>query len=622
VTPDGKVAKLVPELDTGLFGQFDLSFDARKVVFAYKTKDKPFRIYEIDIDPSAGKIVPGSLRQLTSSDDEAEAVRRNVIGSRARYHDIDPCYLPGGRIMFASTRATRIVFCAPGSTVTTLYSMDADGGNLRRLSESPVNETAPSVMADGRVIYTRWEYVDKGLGNGQSLWAVRPDGRGSDHVYKNNTVWPAGLSNARSIPGSPRIVAAGGGHHFTAVGPVALVDARRSRRTTEAITCITPEIGYPPSMGYPKSKFGSFMEPYPLSEKLFLVSHNNGVTRKRQVDYGIYVLDAWGNRSELHRDPDLSSFQPVPLRPRRRPPEVASLAAAKRRAVARADAADERKTATLFIQNVYEGMTGIELGRVRYLRVMAALPWPWDEHGISWKLGMHADPHRKKVYGIVRVHEDGSAHFTVPAEENLFFQALDESYMALQQMPTFINLMPGERRSCIGCHELRRKAPRMAHALPQAMAHPIQRLAPQPGDTGPRVVDYAADVQPVLDRRCVGCHSGNAPEGRLDLTGVPTQKWNRSHENLIGRGLVSYRDCRYGSSHFLAVPPLTHGSHRSRLVGRIRNDPCRADITREEFIRVVTWIDANVPYYGTYRGKRSLRDKDHPDFRALPVARR
>jgi hypothetical protein len=101
---------------------------------------------------------------------------------------------------------------------------------------------------------------------------------------------------------------------------------------------------------------------------------------------------------------------------------------------------------------------------------------------------------------------------------------------------------------------------------------------------------------------------------------VPLGKFSRCFENLIGSGLVSYRDCRYGASHFLAVPPLTHGSHRSKLVDQIRKDPCRANLTREEFIKIVTWIDANVPYYGTYRGKRDLRDKDHPDFRALPLA--
>jgi hypothetical protein len=232
---------------------------------------------------------------------------------------------------------------------------------------------------------------------------------------------------------------------------------------------------------------------------------------------------------------------------------------------------------------------------------------------------MNVDPHRKKVYGVARVHEDGSAYFTVPAQQNIFFQALDEDYMALQQMPTFINLMPGETRSCIGCHERRRKAPSLVHARPQAIDQPPQSLVPQPGDKGPRMVHYATDVQPALDKHCIGCHSGANPKGRLDLTGTPTAKWSRSYENLILKGLVSYADCRSGRSHFESVPPLTLGSHRSKLPVQIRKAPCKTNLTQAEFVRIVTWIDANIPFYGTYRGRRDLKDRDAPDFRPPPL---
>jgi hypothetical protein len=332
-------------------------------------------------------------------------------------------------------------------------------------------------------------------------------------------------------------------------------------------------------------------------------------------------LDAWGNRAELYRDPDISCFAPIPLRPRRRPSDLAP-AAGTHKAAARGRAADEKKMGSLFIQDVYRGMTGIERGRVKYVRVMGALEGPWSG-AISWNLG--TDPHRKKIYGIAKVHEDGSAYFNAPAEENLFFQALDENFMALQQMSTFINLMPGENRSCIGCHELRRNAPGLAGARPLALNHAPQTLAPQPGDTGPRMVDFVADVQRTFDKHCVGCHSGEDPKGRLDLVGVPIGKFNRSFDYLVGNGrggsgLISYRACDgSGRAHVRAVPPLTHGSLVSKLTEQIRQDPCKANLTREEFIKIATWIDANVPYYGTYRGRRNPSDKDHPDFRALPL---
>jgi len=619
LSPDGKVTKLVPELDGGLFDRFDLSFDATKVIFTYKEKGKhkAFRLYEVEIDPQAGKMVPGSLRQLTfGGEKETRAMQNHAADAKPRFHDMHPCYLPNGKIMFVSTRAQAHVFCAPGNTVTTLYLMDADGKNLRKISASPVNETAPSLMNDGRVVYNRWEYVDKGLGHNEGLWAIRPDGTGVDHIYKNNTLWPAGMGSARAIPGSRQIVAVAGNHYYPGVGPVMLVDTCRNRRTTQAMTCLTPELDFPLTYGYTRQtrRFGLFTDPYPFSEKFFLVSHRPPKAKgakgeKGKPHYGIYALDAWGNRAALYRDPDFSCFEPMPLRPRPRPREVASVART-----------DEDKPATLFIQDVYQGMTGIERGKVKYVRVMGALPWPWDERGISWCLGLFGDPHRKKVYGVAKVHEDGSAYFTAPPGENLFFQALDENFMALQVMPTFINLMPGENRSCIGCHERRTRAPSLAPGQPLALDHPPQTLAPQPGDAGPRMVHYPTDVQDTLNEHCVKCHGSEDPKGRLDLTDVPTGKYNRAYENLIKRGLVSPAACRSGAANCRAAPPLTHGSHRSKLVEQIRRDPCQANLSREEFIKIITWVDANAPYYGTYRGKRDPKYKDDPDFRPPPLA--
>jgi len=229
-----------------------------------------------------------------------------------------------------------------------------------------------------------------------------------------------------------------------------------------------------------------------------------------------------------------------------------------------------------------------------------------------------ADVGRKKIHGIAAVHEAGSACLTVPADKNLFVQALDEDYMELQRMRTFINLMPGEKRSCLGCREPRSKA--RAYRRPVAMGGAPQTLCPQPGDAGPRLVHYALDVQPTFDKYCLGCHSGREPKGEWDLSGELTELWSRSYETLIEKKLVSQLNGGYGAAHVRATPPLAFGSHRSKLVARIRKAPCKANLTREELIRIVTWIDANVPYSGTHQGKKNLKWKDRADFRPLPVA--
>jgi len=633
VRPDGKVTSLVPQLDGGLFGRFDLSYDATKVVFCYKKtpapKDpkakksprgdhNPFRIYEIRLDPRTGTTVPGSLKQLTF-DEESEfaAIKRHFdihAGGGGRgvvrqgFHDTDPVYLPNGNIAFMSARSQRNVFCFT-TTVSSLHIMDADGKNIRCVSQGPLTEMGPSVMDDGRIVYTRWEYLDKGLGNGQALWSVRPDGSGVDHVYKNSTMRPSGMIHPRSIPNSRRIVTVSNPHCGREGGPVILIDNRITRRTTEAMTTITPEIAYP-CMYQATRHMGYFLTPYPFSEKLFLTSHMPGPRdRKDRPKYGLYVLDAWGNRAKLYGDAEISCFEPIPLGPRNMPVNVTPVDLAETKA---------DKSCTMFVQDVYDGMTGIKKGRVKYIRVMGVLPWPWTENGI-FRIGLPGAVHRKRVYGVVKVHQDGSAHFKVPAEQNIFFQALDENYMQLQHMPTFINMRPGEKRSCIGCHEHRKLAPRATRSRPMATAHPIQSIMPQPGTKGPYMVHYATDVQPALDKHCVKCHSGDKPKGRLNLTGEPTSDWCMSYEQIVGKGLVSVRNCGFGRSQYVPQPPLSYGSHLSRMVARMQKAPCKGKLSREEFIRIVTWMDANCPFYGTYRGKRDIRDKDQPDFRPPPL---
>jgi hypothetical protein len=623
VSPNGKVTELVPEMSGGVFGRFDLSFDATKIAFCYTKEGGQYRIYEIDVDPQTGMRVPGrGVRQLTFGDErETETMQRFAGRDAGRgYDDMDPCYMPNGKIMFSSTRAHRCVLCAP-QTATTMHVMDGDGKNIRCISAGQVNELAPCLMDDGMVAYTRWEYVDKGFGNAQSLWMVRPDGSGSDHLYKNTLVRPGAMIHVRSVPGSRQFVTIGVGHHGGLAGPVLLVDTGVNRRDSKAMTNITPEISYPglyPMKG--KGGAGWFREPHPFSEKFFLISHNAPPAGEKKR-FGLYMLDCWGNRAKLYDDPEISCFQPTPLRPRQRFTEIPSVAQ-------RQPDLGEDHPATLFLRDVYQGLTGIERGRVKYLRVMEAQTLSWEEAykgeggpGMQRAVVSYAaDPAIKKMFGVATVHEDGSAFFTVPPEKNVFIQALDEDYMELQRMRTFINLMPGENRSCIGCHEQRTNAPHLITANAMALDQPAENLSPQPGDTGPRTIHYERDVQPIWDKYCVSCHSGERPKGELDLSSTLTAQFNVSYENIMKKHLVSFLEGGFGSANLPAEPPLTFGSHQSELIKQIRKTPCKVDMTREEFIRIVTWIDANAPYYGTHDGKKNQQWKDQPDFRPLPLA--
>jgi len=624
VAPDGKVTELVPELRDGIIGNFDLSYDAKRIVFSYKpAPGKGYRIFEVGVKGSG-------LRQLThDAPDEQLMLDRYGHG----YDDLDPCYLPNGRIVFASTRVKRAVLCTNNFTSTLLHVMDADGGNLRCISGNTINEFTPTVMHDGRVLYTRWEYVDKGAGDVQSLWAVRPDGSAGAHVYKNNLALPSAMMDARQIPGSNKIVAIGAPHMPLAVGSVLLVDIRISQRYASAMTSLTPEIGWPSHYGWPNPGAGFYANPYPLSEDLFLVSYCPGPRHNEPGGYGICYLGSSNIRQPVYRDAEYSCLRPTPLRPRPVPPEISE--AGELGSIPGGDRGEGKveteSTATLFLEDVYVGMTGIGRGRVKYLRVMEDVPKPWGPSWVSPECGdsiglqhpaVSLDGHYavKRVHGIVPVEEDGSALFTVPAERNLYFQALDEDYMELQRMRTFVNLMPGERRSCVGCHESRKLAALPRDALPLALREEPRPLASQPGDTVPRTVHYPTDVQPILDKHCVSCHGVAEPAAALDLSGELTTLFNRSYENLIRQGLVNKIDVTPRDAYIPAEEPLTFGSHRSRMIETIRRDrsPCNVGLTLKEFVRLVTWIDANAPYYGLYEGKRNLRWKDNPDFRPGP----
>jgi len=487
------------------------------------------------------------------------------------------------------------------------------------------------------VVYMRWEYVDKGFANVQSLWAVRPDGSGSDHVFKNMLVCPGGMMHARSIPNSRKLVATATGHHGGHHGPLVLIDNRRHRRFADALENLTPEIRYP-GMGQikyaPYNHTGTWRDPYPFSEKFFLASHRPaGIKHEKGAGFALYALDKWGNRAEVYRNQKLSCRQPVPLRPRPRPTTVAPVSPPP-------DEQGKQKLATMFVNDVYQGLPGIERGTVKYIRVMEPMNLNWYDawrSGVQEDGGAHqqasvvsagGDVARKYVHGLATVYEDGSAFFTVPANKNLFFQALDENFMELHRMRTFINVMPGENRSCVGCHEFRRKAPGLRNtAQPIAMARGAAALYPQPGDAGPRAVHYPRDVQPILDKHCISCHGGKKPKGGLALTGESEGRYfTRSYNQLTHfdpetkKRLISYLwTSNFGGAHVPLQPPMSFGSHRSVLVKKLLKGHAKVKLSREEFIKIVTWIDANAPFFGTHAGKKNIKWKDEPDFRPDPV---
>jgi hypothetical protein len=641
----GKVVDLVPELAGGIFGRFDLHFGAGKVVFDWKKAPKEgFRLYEIDIDPASG-IRTGGPRQLTFPPaDEAERIKKydnSFLGGTGRmyYHqtdDMHPCYLPDGGIVFTSTRCEYSTLCdAPDILATAvLHRIDGDGSHMQKLTNSPVSEFSPSMLADGRVLYTRWEYVDKGQLGVKCLWAMCPDGTGTVEIYGNDIALPPSFLHGRQIPGRENLLVMLGTPHYpqSGIGTVIRVDTTRNIRTRDPMTYITPHVDVRQEGGWDHLVEGKwlrhtngplYMDPFPLSASTYLVAHNPDKPWNDPKAYGLYLIDESGSHERIHVEPDTSCWQPTPLRARPTPPVL--------RSTRDSDLAAKGQ-ALCIVQDIYRGMEGITRGEVKHIRIMEQVPRPWDARRFwdpASKFVNHAGLvsrgtalATKVMWGFVPVEADGSASFVVPADRNIYFQALDANYMELQRERTYVNYRPGETRSCVGCHETPNDLSLSGAKLPLAMRRPPSQPGPQPGETtGRQPIHYPQLVQPVLDRHCVKCHSGDEPKGKLDLTGAPTTLFSRSYEGLMGRGMVkTFREASDWDGTPYAVPK-TIGSHASKLFTVLREGKQHEGLKLPlaDIARLATWVDASGVYYGSYWGRRHIEFMDHPNFRPTPT---
>ena len=551
----GATKELAPSLTGGVFGAFDVSFDAKRIVFAYKaSKDIGYRLYEVGVDGNG-------LRQLTfSPDDEKEIIEKyKVNGYHHGTEDLDPCYLPDGGIAFISTRCHFGILCdAPDEfTTTVLYRIDGDGNNMRKLSNSSVSENTPSILPDGRILYTRWEYVDKGAVSVKCLWAMNPDGTGSVEIFGNNIQKPTTMIMARNIPGSTNEYVFTGTPHCcpqNCVGTIIRVDITKDIRTSAPMTYMTPyiEVRYETGISFRdpvdttrwyhdvNGNGPLFRESYPLSRSEFLVSHKpSGSIWSNEKGYHLYLLHEDGKVEPFYTDPAISSFRPVPLVAREIPPVIP--------AHPDKNLAD-KNLAKCIVADIYEGLTGVPRGEVKYLRVLEQVPRPWgarrhykpnylrDEYD-QQHVTISKDTHLglKIQHGIVTVEEDGSAYFLAPAGRNIFFQALDANFRAIQTERTYVNYMPGELRSCIGCHESTSQAPKARTlSTPLALKREVEMPYAQTGEaTAQKTLSYARDVQPVWDKHCIQCHNSQDAAGTLSLSGKETRLFNESYENLV-----------------------------------------------------------------------------------------
>jgi len=546
---DLKTGKLTVLLDDPQGGVRDpcVSYDASKVLLSYrKGGTHHYNLYEVNLDGTG-------LKQLTSGD----------------WDDVEPTYLPDGGIVFCSTRCQRYVLCwlAP---VATMHRCNADGSDIRRLSSGSVTENTPAMLPDGRILYTRWEYVNRDAVSFHHLWAMNPDGSGATIFYGNQKAGGVYI-DARSIPGSSNVVYVDSGYHGQNEhqGFIHLLSVHKGPNDRTQSRAITGN---------------GFRDPYPISDTEFLAAYNNELVC---VDDSGKVVSLWQSNRMVH--------EPRLIAPRPREPILSP----------RVDLA--KTTGMLALTDVYQGrkMAGVPRGSIRKLLVMEDLSKPVNYHGGGTTPIAHGGKWTlNRILGTVPVESDGSAHFEVPAGRSIYLAALDENDLSVKQMRSFVTVMPGERASCIGCHEQRTRPP---HAPSATLASQRPPSVIEPIPDVPEIMDFPRDIQPVLDRHCVECHNADRRDGGVVLTGDRGPTYSLAYYNLmLYRQIKDTAGLRWqGEQNVGGRPagndaPYENFSFAAPLMKKLDGAHYDARLSDRERTLVRLWLDSATPYAGTY----------------------
>ena len=549
-------------------GDVDLNFDADKLLFSSIGSHNRWQVFELGID---GK----GLRQVTPSDE-------------TDIDSYDAVYLPDNRIIFDSTSTFVGVPCVGGSDyVANLHLMNPDGTQIRRLCFDQDNDWCPVVMPSGRVMYLRWEYTDSAHYFSRLLMSMNPDGTGQAAVYKSSSYWPNALFYARPLPGSPtKFVGIVGGHHgVPRMGEMVLFDTAKGRQEDTGALQRIPGFGKPVK-GIIKDtlvndSWPKFLHPYPLSEKYFLVS----AKPTPAAAWGIYLVDIFDNMLLLKEEQGWALMEPLPVRKTERPPVIQDK-------VTLGDT-----NATVYMHDIYAGpgLRGVPRGTVKNLRVFQ-YEYSYRNQGGHYFVGMEGGWDVRRMIGTVPVEEDGSAMFNIPANTPVAMQPLDEEGKALQQMRSWIVGMPGEYISCVGCHESQNSTT----ALKLGIAARKAPVDPAPWRGPKRGFSFVREVQPVLDRYCAGCHNGQAGRPNLSDPKIINTSGGISPlpQSYVELHPYVRRNGPEGDYHTLT--PLEFHANTSLLLQMLRKGHHNVKLDAEAWDRLLTWIDINVPAYGTY----------------------
>jgi len=461
--PDGKLVNLTNFEHARVQG-LEASYDAQRLLFSMcdDRKKTGFHICEINVDGSG-------FRQIT----------------RGNCNDVDPCYLPDGRIVFSSDRSGHHEYYHQERS-RNLFVMEPDGSNLQRISFNPNQDYAPYVLSSGLVAYTSYRfYGQDGSGNiygrdsdlsriETQLRAVNPDGTGDTLLY--GAMRGGFYVPLRPMPDS--LQDSGSefrrGTDFHLGVSVSWVRELRDGK----LVCVTPagltllDLAADPLACerpcFPEivnlaggeqvyihshdelNPVGRYTSPYPADEGRLFVSHapfwDTGFDA-----YGLYLFDmATRELTLVHDEPGVSDVDPVALTPRPLPRRLQPNLVERK-----------QSTGTILCLSVFNSDLEYSHEAARYVRVL----------GVTL-MGQTVNANaafETAVLGTVPLQKDGSFKVEVPADRPVRFQILDADENLLLHETEFNYVRGGETLSCLGCHEPKGRTPPSTEPLAAAL---------------------------------------------------------------------------------------------------------------------------------------------------------
>ena len=562
----GEAKTIIENPNNSFVGDINLHWDADKMLVTALGSNRTWQIFELGIDGSGFKQVTPSMGNDVD----------NVEG----------CYVPDGAVVFISTANMMGVPCIDGSSpVGNIYRLETDGKTVRQLTFEQDQDWCPVLLPNGRIMYLRWEYIDTPHYFSRLLFHMNPDGTNQIEYYGSNGFWPNSLFYARPVPGSTTKFAgiASGHHGISREGELYLFDVAKGRKEAEGALQQIPGFGKPVEPvimdELVNNSWPRFLFPAPLDENYFLVS----ARLTPSSPWALYLVDTFDNMLKIREEPGYGLFEPTPVLKQPMPPVQAN----------RVD--PNSKESTVFITDVYfgQGMPDVPKGTVKKLRVFE-FSYGYRGIGSHDYLGMESCWDARRILGEVPVYEDGSASFIIPANTPLAIQPLDEQGRAVQLFRSWFVGMPGETQSCIGCHEHQNTVtPNIATTAMRREPTPIEPFF------GPaRPFSFQYEIQPVLDRFCVGCHDGKDDRaGRPNFADTSPGPYSYSQSYHALHRYIR-RPGPEGDYHLLK--PMEFHASSSELFIMLEKGHHGVKVDPDSMRRLYAWADLNVPYFGTW----------------------